>query len=162
MFITTSMVERLTPKSSPQVFLVTLDPNDEERLARSTLRGAFAPRPNPKKESVTMSIRKMGVSALTFAATFLVPLAAFAAEEKAGANQFDVKAYAMIAAGLAIGLGVIGGGLAQGKAASAALEGISRNPGAASRIQTPMILSLALIESLVLLSFVIAFFLQGK
>ena len=41
------------------------------------------------------------------------------------------------------------------------LEGISRNPGAAGRIQTPMILGLALIESLVLLSFVIAFFLQG-
>ena len=44
--------------------------------------------------------------------------------------------------------------------AAAALEGISRNPGAASRIQTPMILGLALIESLVLLAFVIAFFLQ--
>ena len=45
---------------------------------------------------------------------------------------------------------------------AAALEGISRNPGAAPRIQTPMILGLALIESLVLLAFVIAFFLQGK
>ena len=37
-----------------------------------------------------------------------------------------------------------------------------RNPGAAARIQTPMILGLALIESLVLLAWVIAFFLQGK
>jgi F0F1-type ATP synthase membrane subunit c/vacuolar-type H+-ATPase subunit K len=58
-------------------------------------------------------------------------------------------------------VGVLGGALGQGKAAAAALEGISRNPGAAARIQTPMILGLALIESLVLLSFVIAFFLQG-
>ena len=48
------------------------------------------------------------------------------------------------------------------RAAAAALEGISRNPGAAARIQTPMILGLALIESLVLLAWVIAFFLQGK
>ncbi len=109
-----------------------------------------------------MSTRKLGPAALAFAATFLVPLAAFAEETgKVGANKFDVKMWAAIGAGLAIGLGVMGGGLAQGKAAAAALEGISRNPGAAPRIQTPMILGLALIESLVLLSFVIAFFLQG-
>lgn len=80
----------------------------------------------------------------------------------AGSNQFDVHAMAAIGAGLAIGLGVLGGTLGQGRAAAAALEGISRNPGAASRIQTPMILGLALIESLVLFSFVIAFLLQGK
>ena len=48
------------------------------------------------------------------------------------------------------------------KAAAAALEGISRNPGAAARIQTPMILGLALIESLVIYSLVLAFILQGK
>jgi F0F1-type ATP synthase membrane subunit c/vacuolar-type H+-ATPase subunit K len=50
----------------------------------------------------------------------------------------------------------------QGRAAAAALEGISRNPGAAPRIQTPMILGLALIESLVLFAFLIAFLLQNK
>ena len=109
-----------------------------------------------------MSIRKLGPAALAFAAAFLVPLAAFAEETgKVGANKFDVKTWAAVGAGVAIGLGVLGGGLGQGRAAAAALEGISRNPGAASRIQTPMILGLALIESLVLLSFVIAFFLQG-
>jgi F-type H+-transporting ATPase subunit c len=109
-----------------------------------------------------MSIRKLGPSALAFAAAFLVPLAAFAEETgKVGANKFDVKTWAAVGAGVAIGLGVLGGGLGQGRAAAAALEGISRNPGAAPRIQTPMILGLALIESLVLLSFVIAFFLQG-
>jgi F-type H+-transporting ATPase subunit c len=110
-----------------------------------------------------MSTRKLGPrasSALAFAAAFLVPLAAFA-QEKAGANLNDVRMWAGAGAGFAIGLGVLGGALGQGKAASAALEGISRNPGAAARIQTPMILGLALIESLVLLSFVIAFFLQG-
>ena len=36
------------------------------------------------------------------------------------------------------------------------------NPGAAARIQTPMILGLALIESLVLFALVIAFMLVGK
>lgn len=113
-----------------------------------------------------MSTRKMGprtFSALAFVAAFLVPLAAFAQQvtEKAGSNKFDVKMWAGVGAGFAIGLGVLGGALGQGRAAAAALEGISRNPGAAARIQTPMILGLALIESLVLLSFVIAFFLQG-
>ncbi len=111
-----------------------------------------------------MSIRKLGPATLAFVVTFLVPLAAFAAdaaEGKMGANGNDVKMWAAAGAGFAIGLGVLGGATGQGKAAAAALEGISRNPGAAARIQTPMILGLALIESLVLLSFVIAFFLQG-
>ena len=110
-----------------------------------------------------MSIRKQGPAVLAFVAAFLVPLAAFAQEAggRMGANRNDVKMWAGVAAGIAIGLGVLGGALGQGRAAAAALEGISRNPGAASRIQTPMILGLALIESLVLLSFVIAFFLQG-
>jgi F-type H+-transporting ATPase subunit c len=69
---------------------------------------------------------------------------------------------AALGAGLAIGLAVVGGGLGQGRAAAAALEGISRNPGATSRIMTPMILGLALIESLVLFAFLIAYFLQAK
>ena len=81
---------------------------------------------------------------------------------QAASNQFDAQSAAGLAAGLAIGLAVLGGALGQGRAAAAALEGISRNPGAAPRIQTPMILGLALIESLVLFGFVIAFVLQGK
>jgi F-type H+-transporting ATPase subunit c len=108
-----------------------------------------------------MSTRKLGPAALAFAATFLVPLAAFAEEAGRASNKYDVKSWAAAGAGMAIGLGVLGGGLGQGRAAAAALEGISRNPGAAPRIQTPMILGLALIESLVLLAFVIAFFLQN-
>lgn len=98
------------------------------------------------------------------ALTTLASSSAFAQEAaaSAGSNAFDVKAMAAIGAGAAIGLAVLGGTSAQGKAASAALEGISRNPGAAGRIQTPMILGLALIESLVLFAFVIAFLLQSK
>jgi F-type H+-transporting ATPase subunit c len=109
-----------------------------------------------------MSIRKkLSLAAAAFAATFLLPVLAFAQDDKIGSNQFDVKAFAALGAGLAIGLAVLGGGIGQGRAAASALEGISRNPGASPRIQTPMILGLALIESLVLLAFVIAFFLQG-
>jgi F-type H+-transporting ATPase subunit c len=107
--------------------------------------------------------RKLALMALSATATLLVPFAALAQEgAHAGANANDVKMWAAAGAGFAIGLGVLGGTTGQARAAAAALEGISRNPGAAARIQTPMILALALIESLVLLSFVIAFFLNGK
>jgi F-type H+-transporting ATPase subunit c len=84
------------------------------------------------------------------------------AQQDAAAPGVGGSAAAAIGAGIAIGLAVLGGGLGQGRTAAAALEGISRNPGAASRIQTPMIIGLALIESLVLLAFVIAIQLVGK
>ncbi|NUO47737.1 MAG: ATP synthase F0 subunit C [Polyangiaceae bacterium] len=109
-----------------------------------------------------MSLKSKLVSLAAFAAAFLVPALAFAQQAGAAANKFDASAFLGIAAGLAIGLAALGGTLGQGRATAAALEGISRNPGAAARIQTPMILGLALIESLVLLAFVVAFILQGK
>ncbi len=67
-----------------------------------------------------------------------------------------------LAAGLGISIAAGLGGLAQGRATAAALTGIARNPGAASTIQTPMIIGLALIESLVIYALLIAFLLQGK
>jgi F-type H+-transporting ATPase subunit c len=67
-----------------------------------------------------------------------------------------------IAAGLAIGIAAFGGAIGQGLAAKSALEGIARNPEAASKIQTPMIIAFALIESLVIYALVIAYMLQGK
>lgn len=96
------------------------------------------------------------------ALTTLASTSAFAADKGSASNAFDVQSMAAVGAGIAIGLAVLGGATGQGRAAAAALEGISRNPGAAPRITTPMILGLALIESLVLFAFVIAFLLQGK
>jgi F-type H+-transporting ATPase subunit c len=92
----------------------------------------------------------------------LVPSSAFAQAVGSAANTFDMQAAATIGASLAIGLAVLGGALGQGRAAAAALEGISRNPGATSRIQTPLIIGLALIESLVLFAFAVAYLLQDK
>lgn len=62
-----------------------------------------------------------------------------------------------VAAAVAISVAVLGGTLAQGLAARAALEGVSRNPAATDKIFTPFILSLALIESLVILAFLVSF-----
>ena len=67
-----------------------------------------------------------------------------------------------LAAALAIGLSALGGALGQGRAASTALDGIARNPGAADKLFTPMILGLALIESLVIYSLIISIILVLK
>ena len=66
-----------------------------------------------------------------------------------------------MAAGLAIGIAALGGALGQGKAAAAALDGVARNPAASGKLTVPLVLSLALIESLVIYALLIAFQLAG-
>lgn len=75
---------------------------------------------------------------------------------------FDKACALAIASGLGIAIAAFGGALGQGKAAAATLEGIARNPAASGKLLTPMIIALALIESLVIYALVIAFLLQGK
>lgn len=67
-----------------------------------------------------------------------------------------VGPFAILAAGLGMALASGLCGLAQGRAAASAVDAIARQPGAAARIQTVMIIGLALIESLALYVFVIA------
>ncbi len=89
-------------------------------------------------------------NSLRVAALFaLSTTVAYAAEEGAKSE------WGPIGAGLAIGLAVLGGGIGQGRTAGSAVEGMARNPQAGNLL-TPMIIGLALIESLVLLAFVIA------
>jgi len=106
---------------------------------------------------------KLITSAATFLVIFGVSGIAFAADtsvKDAGlASNYGMIA---MAAGLAIGIAALGGGIGQGRAAAAALDGIARNPGAAGQIRGPMILGLALIESLVIYALIIAFMLVGK
>jgi F-type H+-transporting ATPase subunit c len=95
----------------------------------------------------------------------LAPSIASAQEHAAaaGGGEGFMKYFAIaIGAGLAIGLSAIGGGLGQGKAVASALEGIARNPGAAGKIVTPMIIGLAMIESLVIYGLVVALILVFK
>jgi len=100
-----------------------------------------------------MNFRKtllaLGTIVMTFGATIAM------AEETAAATHGDP--YASLSAALAIGIAAFGGAFGQGKTAAAALEGIGRNPSAQGKIFVPMIIGLALIESLVLYAFVIAF-----
>lgn len=105
-----------------------------------------------------MEKKKLALAAA--ALTTFASSSAFA--QPAAGSDTSYQAYAALGAGLAIGLAVLGAGMGQGRAASAALDGISRNPGAADRIQTPFILGMALIESLALFAFAIAVMLWLK
>ncbi len=101
--------------------------------------------------------------ALLFAATLLASVSVFAQETATAAVAATTTTASIngglvaIGAALAIGLAVFAGTSAQGKAASAALEGMARNPAASDKLFTPLILALALIESLVILAFLVAF-----
>jgi F-type H+-transporting ATPase subunit c len=99
-------------------------------------------------------LKMIGLSALG-----LLVMAATAAAQ--GANQAGVvdnhKSAIAIGAGIGFAIAVFGGALGQSKIGAAACEGAARNPGAAGRIQTMMILGLALIESLVLFALLIVF-----
>jgi F-type H+-transporting ATPase subunit c len=101
---------------------------------------------------LTMNFRKalfiVGSIVMAFGAS------AFAAE---GAAASGMNPGSAMAAAIAIGVAAFGGALGQGMTARAALEGIARNPAAQGKIFVPMIIGLALIESLVLYAFVIAF-----
>lgn len=100
-----------------------------------------------------MNLRKSFFVLASFTA-LLVSSMAFAQEGAAAAGGDH---FASLAAGLAIAIAAFGGALGQGKTAAAALEGIARNPAASGKVFVPMIIALALIESLVLYAFVIAF-----
>jgi F-type H+-transporting ATPase subunit c len=67
-----------------------------------------------------------------------------------------------LAVGLGIGLAVLGASIGQGLAANGAMNGMSRQPELAGRIQTGMIIALAFVESLVIFTLVLCFLLVGK
>ena len=67
-----------------------------------------------------------------------------------------------LGAGLGLGIAAAGAGLGQGRAVAAAMESIGRNPNAADRVQTPMIIGIAFMEALAIYALVIAFTLSRK
>jgi F-type H+-transporting ATPase subunit c len=92
---------------------------------------------------------------LILAAGFVTP--AFAQEAAGAAASGSVAAqWSIITAGFALAIAAAFGALGQGKAVSAAVEGIARNPSAAGDIRGAMILGLVLIESLVIYVLLVA------
>lgn len=72
-----------------------------------------------------------------------------------GAVQ-NVEAMKSLAAAIAIGVGAIGPGIGIGILASKAMEAIGRNPEAAPKIQTTMILAIAFTEAIAIYALVVA------
>jgi F-type H+-transporting ATPase subunit c len=106
---------------------------------------------------------KKAFSILYLAAIFVMVSAPFAfAAEGAGALPEKVGVAISLAAGFGISIASFGGAFGQGMAIKAAMEGIARNPGASGKIMTPMIIGLAMIESLVIYSLVISLILVFK
>lgn len=64
--------------------------------------------------------------------------------------------YKTFAAALAIGLGALGPALAIGLLAGKAMEAIGRNPEAAPKIQSTMILAIAFAEAIAVYALVVA------
>ena len=83
----------------------------------------------------------------------MVAAPALAAEGEGG---LAVRGLLAFSAGFAIAIAAAFGALGQSKGLAAALEGIARNPAASGKLVTPMIIGLAMIESLVIYALVIA------
>lgn len=62
----------------------------------------------------------------------------------------------MVLAGIGAGLAAIGAGLGIGKIGGSAMDAIARQPEAAAKIQTAMIIAAALIEGVALFAVVVA------
>jgi F-type H+-transporting ATPase subunit c len=101
----------------------------------------------------------MQIVLVSFVAVLLGANSALAEVGSAGGSDSGLIA---IAAAIAMAFAALGGTLGQSKAVTAALDAIGRNPSAAGKIFTPMVIGLALIESLVIIAFVIANNLAGK
>ena len=63
---------------------------------------------------------------------------------------------------IAVSIAAIGSGLGLGKAVGSAMEAMGRQPEAAGKIQTGMIIGAAFIEALTIYALVTVFVLQGK
>lgn len=109
-----------------------------------------------------MNRKKLFLSLLAGVTVLAVSAVAFAQETSVAVAEIERGKWIAIAAGFGIAFAAFGGALGQGRTAATALDGIARNPSAADKMFTPMILGLALIESLVIYALIIAFILVGK
>ena len=76
-------------------------------------------------------------------------------------NEFFVRGMVAIAAGIAT-LGVAGAGIGIGMIGSKACESIARQPEAAGKIQTILLLGAALAEATAIYGLIIAIMILGK
>jgi F-type H+-transporting ATPase subunit c len=105
-----------------------------------------------KARLIFMSALMMLLVVGTAMAQAQAPGAAGATDQSTG-NSWVIPAIP----GFAVAIAAFGGALGDGRAIAAACEGTARNPGAGGRIFTMLLLGLALIETLVLFTFLTLF-----
>jgi len=89
--------------------------------------------------------------------------AALAAEEAVAEGlPPNVKVAIALGAGFGVAIAAIGGAMSQARGLTSALDGIARNPAASGKIVTPMIIGLAMIESLVIYALLVSLLLVFK
>src|SRR5947208_536004 len=109
----------------------------------------------PTRRIEMKKVKMISLAALGLMLSAMTAVAQPAQEVAAAGTSY--KGYVAIAAGIGFAIAVFGGAIGQSRIGAAACEGAARNPGAAGRIQTIMILGLALIESLVLFALLVVF-----
>ena len=105
-----------------------------------------------------VGMKKFGLTGVSTVLMLLAMVGSAFAQDGSGSNGGLIA----VGAGLGIGLAGAGAGVGQGRAVAAALESIGRNPNAADRVFTPMIIGLAFMEALAIYALVIAFIFSGK
>jgi len=103
--------------------------------------------------------RRVVIGLMTVAVLVLSSQAVFAAEA-AQAGESYVKVLfalgAMLAAGIAIGVGAVGAGVGIGTAASGACQAVGRNPGVQGKIMMTMLVGMAMAESIAIYALVVS------
>jgi F-type H+-transporting ATPase subunit c len=100
------------------------------------------------------------LTALTAIFVLLVSSPIVFAAEAIPAGESYTKAIfavgAMLAAGIAIGVGAVGAGLGIGTAASGACSAVGRNPGVQGKIMMTMLVGMAMAESIAIYALVVS------
>ncbi|MBN2060238.1 MAG: ATP synthase F0 subunit C [Deltaproteobacteria bacterium] len=106
--------------------------------------------------------KKSLLSVLVFVLIFGMASAALAEDGSAKTAGLWIFIAIAISCGFGIAIAASGAAHSMGVAINAALTGIARNPEASGKIQTNMIIGLALIESLCIYALVICFIMVFK
>jgi F-type H+-transporting ATPase subunit c len=103
-------------------------------------------------------MKMLHLASLVFVVMFLSagPLLA-QAPTTSGMPGVSVLSGRALAAGLGMGLTIIGAGIGLGRIGAAAMEGMARQPEIAARIQTGMLIIAAMLEGATLASVILSF-----
>jgi F-type H+-transporting ATPase subunit c len=108
-------------------------------------------------------LHKFGKKILTVFTSIIVLLISspfvYAAEAIPAGDSYSKAIFAvgaMLAAGIAIGVGAVGAGLGIGTAASGACSAVGRNPGVQGKIMMTMLVGMAMAESIAIYALVVS------